>query len=67
MAVQRIHQNCKNGCFLYGDYFDTVLVIFCSYCYDGNTSEKVEKIAIGEKDYHKCSLYVIVCIATAYQ
>ena len=30
-------------------------------------SETAEKIAIDEKDYHKCSLCVTVRIATTYQ
>ena len=46
---------------------DAVLAIFLSYWYGANASEAVEKIATGEKDYHKCFLCVIVWIATAYQ
>ena len=43
------------------------LAIFCCYDYGENASEAVGKIATDEKDYHKCSLCVIVyCIATAY-
>ena len=38
-----------------------------SYRYVANASEAVQKIATSEKDYHKCSLCAIVCIATAYQ
>ena len=71
VAVQVMPQNSKNGCllreFFCGDDFDAVLDIFRSYRYDANASEAVEKIAADEKDYHKCFLSVIVCIATAYQ
>ena len=50
--------------FLSEDDFEPVLVIFCSYDYDTNASEAVEKIAADEKDYHKCSL---CCIAPVKQ
>ena len=53
--------------FLSADDFEAVLAIFCCYEYGINASEAVEKIATDEKDYHKCSLCVVVCcIATAY-
>ena len=38
-----------------------ILASFCSYDYGANASEAVLKIATDQKDYHKCSLYVIVC------
>ena len=47
-----------------GDDFDAASVIFRSY---ENASKAVEKIATNENDYDKCSLCVIVWIATAYQ
>ena len=50
-----------------GDDFDAVLAIFCSYCYGENASEPVAKIATDEKDYHKCSSCVLLCIIIAYQ
>ena len=37
------------------------LATFCCYDYGANASEAVEKIATDQKDYHKCSLCVIVC------
>ena len=44
------------------------------YCYDyekngysANGSEAVENIATDQKDYHKCSLCVIVCYIAAYR
>ena len=44
-----------------------VYISACCYDYGENVSEPVEKIAAVEKDYHKCSFYVIVCcIATSY-
>ena len=55
--------------FLCEDDFEVaILAIFCSYRYGANVSEAVEKITTDEKDYQiKCSLCVIVCIATANQ
>ena len=53
--------------FLCGDDFDAVLAIYRSYRYGAKASEAVENMAIGEKDYHKCSLCDTVCIATIYQ
>ena len=50
-----------------GDHFDAVLVIFRSHRYGANASKAVEKITTDEKYYHKCSMYVIVYIVTAYQ
>ena len=53
--------------FLCGDDFDAVITIFCSHdCY-ANASKVLVKIATDEKDYHKCFLCVIVCVATVYQ
>ena len=51
--------------FLNKNAFEAVLATFCWYNYDINASEAVERIAIDQKDYHKCSLFVIFpCIAT---
>ena len=47
------------------DDFDAVLAIFRTYDHDGNASKAVEKIATDEKDYRKCSLCFIACIAAA--
>ena len=49
--------------FHYGNDFDADLAIFCSYRYDANATEGVKMIATDEK----FSLYVRICIATAYQ
>ena len=57
----------SNEDFLCGYYFDSGLTIFHSYRYGEHASEVVEKIAAGKKVYRKCSLCVIVCIATTYQ
>ena len=44
-----------------------VLATFYSYDYGANASEAVEKIVTDHKNYHKCSLCVIVCcIAKVY-
>ena len=53
--------------FLCEDDFNAALAIFRSYGYSANASVAVEKIATDEKDYRKCSLWVILWIATAYQ
>ena len=50
--------------FLCGDESVAVSAICRSYSYGPNSSERVEKIVIDEKDYYKCSLCVTVCIAT---
>ena len=34
---------------------------FCCYDYGANASEAVQKIVPDQKDYHKCSSFVIVC------
>ena len=49
---------CAN--FLSGNEFENVLTIFCCFDYGENKSDAVEKIAIDENGYHKCSLCVIV-------
>ena len=46
--------------FLSGDNAKAFLAIFCFYDYSANASEAVEKIATDEKDYHKCSMCMIV-------
>ena len=40
--------------------FQPVLATFCCYDYGGNPFEAVERIATDQKDYHKCSLLVIL-------
>ena len=42
---------------------DTETVWLCFFCYDygANTSAAVDKIAINQKNYHKCSLCFRVC------
>ena len=48
--------------------FEAVLATFCCYVYGANASETVKKIDTNQKDYHKCSSYVIVYwIAKIYQ
>ena len=44
--------------FHYRDEFDAVLVILCSYRYDANVFEEVQKNAQDEKKYLKCSLCI---------
>ena len=39
---------------------EAVLATYCCYDYGVNVSAAVEKIAKDQKDYHKCSLCVIV-------
>ena len=49
VAVQRIHQNSKNGSFceelLNESDFEAVLANFCCYDYGANASEAVQKIS----------------------
>ena len=49
VAVQKIHQNIKNGAFceelLSENDFEAVLVNFCCYEYGANASEAVQKIS----------------------
>ena len=48
--------------------FEAVLGTFCCYDYGPTTSEAIQKIAANQKDYHKCSSYVIAgWIAKIYQ
>ena len=47
--------------FLSENDIEAVLVSSCCYDYGANASEEFEKIATDKKDYHKCSLCVIVC------
>ena len=47
--------------FLSESEFEAVLATFCCYDYGVKASEAVERIATNQQDYHKCSLYVIVC------
>ena len=54
----------KNGGFcevlLSGNDFETVLTTFFCYEYGVNASESLQKITSDQKDYHKCSSFVIV-------
>ena len=65
VAVQSIHQTSKKWWLCEElpneNDFEAVLATFCCHDYGANISEAVEKIATDQKDYHKCSLWVIVC------
>ena len=67
VAAQSIHQNktTKNGGFceelLSENDFEAVLSTFSCYDHGTNASEAVQKIATDQKEYHKCSLCVIIC------
>ena len=68
VAVQRIHQNSEKWWLceefeesLNENNFEAVLGTLYFQNYGANTSEAVEKIAIRQNDYDKCSLCVIVC------
>ena len=54
VAVQSIYQNSKNGSFcedlLSENDFEAVLVAFCCYDHGTDTSEVVQKIAVGQKE-----------------
>ena len=65
VAVQEIHRNSEKAVLTVRIFF--FFFIFRCYCYSAKASEAVVKIATNEKDYHKCSLCVIVWIATACQ
>ena len=41
--------------------FEAVLVTFRCYDHGAKTSEAVQKIVTAQKEYHKCSLWVIIC------
>ena len=41
--------------------FEAVLATFCCYDNCANAPEAVQKIATVQKEYHKCTLCVIVC------
>ena len=43
------------------NYFENILATFCCSKYGSNVFEAVQKIATDQRDYHKCSLCVIVC------
>ena len=40
---------------------EAVLATFCCYDHGTKASEAVQKIATDQKEYHKCSLCVIIC------
>ena len=56
---------CSKG--FHCDDFDAALVIFSSVRYGANACEAAQKITADEKDDHRCSLCVIVCIVLTYQ
>ena len=73
MVVQSIHQNSKKGGFcvelVRENDFEAVLATFCRYDHGTNASEAVQKIAIDQKEYHKCfsaSCVIIFSIAKIY-
>ena len=41
--------------------FEAVLTTFCYYDHGAKASEVVQKIAAGQKEYRKCSSWVIIC------
>ena len=64
-------KTAKNGDFceelLSENDIAAVLVIFCCYDHGAKASEAVQKIARDQKEYCKCSSYVIICwIAQIY-
>ena len=65
VVVQSIHQNSVNGDFreelLSEKDFETVLATSCCYGLGAMGSEAVQKIAIDQKEYCKCSSCVIIC------
>ena len=60
-TIKNGYFHCFSDEFLGEKDFETLLATFCCYDYGANASEAVEKIATDQKDYHKCSLCVIVC------
>ena len=58
-------KTAKHGNFceelLIENYFEATLAIFCCYDHGVKTSEAVQKIAADRREYHKCSLCVIIC------
>ena len=44
--------------------FKAILTTFCCYGYGANATEAVQKIAADQKDYHKCSLCLMICCMT---
>ena len=41
--------------------FEAVLATFCCYDHGANASEAFQKIATNQKEYHKCSSYIMIC------
>ena len=65
------NKTAKNGNFceklLSENDFEAVLATFCCYDHAAKVSEAVQKISTDQKDYRKCSLWVIICwIAKIY-
>ena len=65
VTVQEIHRKSKKA----ACSEDFLFFNFRTYCYSAKASEAVVKIATDEKDEdrYKCSLCVIVWLATVYQ
>ena len=66
VVVQSIYiKTAKNGSFceelLNENDTEAVLAIFCCYDHGGKASETIQKITTDQKEYHKCSLCVIIC------
>ena len=66
-----IHQNSKKWQLLWGiaqwKWLWGCLATFCCYDHDAKASQAVQKISTDQKEYHKCSLYVMICwIAKIY-
>ena len=68
MAVQSKHQSREKWqLFRNCSVKVTLLVTFCCYDHGTKASEEVQKFAIDQKKYRKCSLCVIICrIAKTY-
>ena len=64
-------KTAKNGDFceelLSENDFETILATFCCYDHGAKDSETVQKITTDQKEYRKCSSFVILCwIAKIY-
>ena len=68
VVVLSIHQNSEEWWLVWGENdLEAVLATFCCYDHGAKASEEVQKIATDQKEYHKCSLCVIICwIAERY-
>ena len=68
IAYVKTAKNCSfMSNYLVKACFEAVLVTFCFYDHGANASEAVQKIAIDQKEYRKCSSCVKTCsIAKIY-